>query len=483
MRRIPDIVSWAESSAGFYLPETRAPIRLADHQKVILRHVLSINGDGRMPYDTVVYSTPKKSGKTTLGAMVAEYFALFIEPPNELFILANSLEQSQGRAFKSLSRSVSLNRHLKKRTDLLAKSIRFDNGTDVMALSSDYATAAGSNHGLTIWDELWAYLSENSRRLYDELTPVPTRKISMRLVTTYAGYTGESKLLEELFDVGKNGEVVPELAQIKNGVGKPACTRNGRTFVYWDHELKPHPGLSVSPEDYHAEQKKTLRPLAYLRLHENRFTSNESAFVTPDQWEACYSLDVRPLELGDERRLVLGADASTSRDLTALVGVWRNPKTSTRDIVYCRAWKPTRSEFRKGKPTIDLDETIKTEIIKLREAGHVECVYYDPYQLHSIALELEKAGVKMIELPQTSARVEADQAFFDAIIGKTLRHFNHPDMDAHMGNAVAVETPRGFRLDKTKTSRKIDLAVAASMAHYGALKTYINPTELIAFAG
>ena len=184
MSRIPDIVSWAESSAGFYLPETRKPIQLAEHQKDILRHVLSINGDGRMPYDTVVYSTPKKSGKTTLGAMVAEYFALFIEPPNELFILANSLEQSQGRAFKSLSRSVRLNRHLKQRTASLAKSIRFDNGTDVIALSSDYATAAGSNHGLTIWDELWAYLSENSRRLFDELTPVPVSYTHLTLPTT-----------------------------------------------------------------------------------------------------------------------------------------------------------------------------------------------------------------------------------------------------------------------------------------------------------
>jgi len=482
MNKIPDIVNWAESSAGFYLPETRAPIRLADQQKDILRHVLTINGDGRMPYDTVVYSTPKKSGKTTLGAMVAEYFALFIEPPNELFILANSLEQSQGRAFKSLSRSIGLNRYLKERTDALAKSIRFDNGTDVMALSSDYATAAGSNHGLTIWDELWAYLSENSRRLYDELTPVPTRKISMRLITTYAGYTGESKLLEELFD-GKNGEVVPELAYIKNGEGRPACTRNGRTFVYWDHELKPHPGLSVSPKEYHAEQRKTLRPLAYLRLHENRFTSNESAFVTPEQWNACYSPSVTPLELGEKRKIVFGADASTSRDLTALVGVWRNQEDSTRDIVYCRVWKPEKSYLRSGKPTIDLDVTIKEEILKLWKAEHVEAVYYDPYQLHSIALELQKAGVRMVELPQTSARVEADQALYDAVIGTTVRHFNHPDMNEHIQNAVAVETPRGFRLDKTKTSRKIDLAVAASMAHFGALKTYINPAELIAFSG
>ena len=77
----------------------------------------------------------------------------------------------------------------------------------------------------------------------------------------------------------------------------------------------------------------------------------------------------------------------------------------------------------------------------------------------------------MIELPQTAARVEADQSFYDAIIGRTVRHFNHPDLNEHMNNAVATETPRGFRLNKAKTSQHIDLAVAASMAYWGSVKS------------
>ena len=99
----------------------------------------------------------------------------------------------------------------------------------------------------------------------------------------------------------------------------------------------------------------------------------------------------------------------------------------------------------------------------------MDYVYYDPYQLHSIAIELQKTigTSSMVEMPQTARRVEADQAFFDAIIGRTVRHFNHPDLNEHVQNAIAVETVRGFRLDKSKSSRKIDLTVAASMAHFG----------------
>ena len=50
-------------------------------------------------------------------------------------------------------------------------------------------------HGLSSWDELWGYTSESSRRLWEALTPVPTRKNSIRFISTYAGFEGESGLL------------------------------------------------------------------------------------------------------------------------------------------------------------------------------------------------------------------------------------------------------------------------------------------------
>jgi phage terminase large subunit-like protein len=467
-KKILDVVEWAESSAGFYVPDTRAPIVLADHQKLILRHILAVDNTGRLPYDTVVYSCPKKSGKTTLAALVAEYFALFVEPPNEIFMLANSLEQSQGRAYKMLKLSVEHNPYLSKRTDTQAKVICFSNGTDVIPLTSDYATAAGSNHGLTIWDELWAYQTENSQRLWDEMTPVPTKKISMRFVVTYAGFTGESKLLEELYSTVMSGEPVPELEHIQNGEGKPACTRDGRTFVYWDHELKAHPGLTLSPDEYHQEQRRTLRPLSYVRMHENKFTTNESRFITPEQWEACYDPNLTALTNYDQRSAIFGADASTSRDLTALVGVSDDNELGISEVVYSHVWRPMKSEYRGGKPTVDLDRTIGDKVIELYHSGGLSGVYADPYQLHSQILRWEDEGIKVVEMPQTGARTEADQALYDAITGKTIRHYNDPDLNEHMRNAVAAETPRGFRLAKEKTRLKIDLAVALSMALYGA---------------
>src|SRR5262249_16767198 len=38
-----------------------------------------------------------------------------------------------------------------------------------------------------------------SRRLFEELTPVPTRKNSIRFITTYSGFSNESQLLWDLY--------------------------------------------------------------------------------------------------------------------------------------------------------------------------------------------------------------------------------------------------------------------------------------------
>lgn len=57
----------------------------------------------------------------------------------------------------------------KRECKVQSKIIYCANGTEMKGLSSEYSTAAGSNHGLSSWDELWAYTSEGSRRLWEEL--------------------------------------------------------------------------------------------------------------------------------------------------------------------------------------------------------------------------------------------------------------------------------------------------------------------------
>jgi len=58
--------------------------------------------------------------------------------------------------------------------------------------------------------------------------------------------------------------------------------------------------------------------------------------------------------------------------------------------------------------------------------------------------------------------------FLDQVRSRGLRVYQAPDLKEHVLNAVLVETARGIRLAKEKSSKKIDGAVALAMALWSA---------------
>jgi len=240
---------------------------LMPEQREIQRLAFTFDENGRLPWDTVIYSCVKKSGKTTLNGALTLWWAFTQEAPNEILIVANDLEQSLARVFRTMEGIIEHNPELKQEAEVQTKTIYLANGTTITAISGDYAGASGSNHGWVSFDELWAYTSESSRRLFEELTPVPTRKNSVRFITTYAGFEGESQLLWDLYTKGVDKEkhadgqgerVHPDLPVYVNP--------EARIFCYWDSV----PRMPWQTAQYYDAQKKTLRPGTFRRLHQNR---------------------------------------------------------------------------------------------------------------------------------------------------------------------------------------------------------------------
>lgn len=396
----------------------------------------------------------KKEGKSTQAAGVGLYMATRQEYA-EICIVASDKDQAKDRVLRAAKYAVEhgpLAAHAKVYKDI----IELDNHSIIQAVPADWQSAAGGNFYAVIFDELHAWTYEGQRRLFDEMIIPPTQPHGVRWIASYAGWLGESELLFEWWNRALNGSRVSELPIYHNKAASLLA------FIDVGPESWRMPWMN---DQYIAEVKESERPNTFRRLWLNEWVSNESQFLPEGAWEACYSADVKP---GAARGMVLGADASTSRDLTALVGTVWNEKANTADVVYLKVWKPVKiAGIRLGKPTVDLSETIGAEIMRLHKERNVSAVYYDPYQLHSIAVDLQKAGVHMVELPQTSGRIEADQALYDAVISHAIRHYNDPTLNQHLRDAVAIETPRGFRIAKEKTSLKIDAAVALSMSHYG----------------
>jgi hypothetical protein len=263
----PAIARWKRDPVAFIRevlinPETGQAFDLYPEQIAFIRWAFTVTPDGRLPFAELLFSAPKKSGKTALIAMLMIFTIVCIGGPYaEGYCVANDFEQASARVFQAIARIIQASPLLRRSVRLTANKIEFTStGSVITAIASDYAGAAGSNPNISTFDELWGYTSERSQWLWDEMIPVPTRKVSVRLTATYAGFEGESTLLEGLYKPAMAGEQVG-----------PDLYRSGRMLAFWTHRCC----APWQTQDWLEQMLEQHRPNAYLRQIENRWVSSE----------------------------------------------------------------------------------------------------------------------------------------------------------------------------------------------------------------
>jgi phage terminase large subunit-like protein len=104
----------------------------------------------------MLFSAPKKSGKTALAAMIAIYTAVVLGGPYaEVYCLANDYEQAASRVFQAAARIIETSPLLAGSAKITANKIEFTStGSFIQSCASDYSGFAGANPSLTICDAL-----------------------------------------------------------------------------------------------------------------------------------------------------------------------------------------------------------------------------------------------------------------------------------------------------------------------------------------
>ena len=310
--------------------------------------------------------------------------------------------------------------------------------------------------------------------MWAEMTPPPSVPNSMRVVVTYAGFEAESDQLMDLYNLcfkreqGElvNGEPVPELSDITNSRGESVCRRNGSTFVYWDTEAR----MPWQTPEYLQEQQMTLRPVDFLRMHRNTWVSSSESFIPVELWDRAASHLSGPLIIQKDNPLrtlpiSIGVDIGLKHDCSALVGTYYNPNTRRVGIAFHRIWTPPPA---RDEEILDLEYTVEMELQKLWKTFQVAAVGYDPTQFQRSATSMRRAGLPMIEFPQTQGNmILATQALYDLLKSDTLDAYQDPELRDHIRYASADTNARGFRLVKGRNAKyKIDAAVALAMSVY-----------------
>ena len=483
-----DINEWAERH--FYIPLTAAPMKMPLHQKAVLRYFYTRREDHHFPFQNVIYSTIKKSGKSTTAGVVGRYHAETQTRYGEIFTIGNDLDQAKDRSFKEIATSLQMTPGYNRDKEVLPGrwichklSMRcLLTGSAVKAISVDAAGEAGGQPALTIWTELWGFEDLESRRFWDEMTPIPTVPDSTRLVETYAGYDGESVLLRSLYDAGRSGHQLTagELASFVCREDVPGETfqdyvnawhetrgdpnvvipvwENNRLGMYWDsgmvarrmpwqHMFLPLLGvdpdgsteevnicascrrpkeeheIGITADEYYGDAERIGPPQAYQRLHLNEWVGAESAFIPLESWDACGHIHkVEMLQEGDRTPLVAAADAAVTGDCFGVLAVSRCPNDpNCVDLRRAKRWLPPQQ----GSP---IDLSVPEAFLRtLPVVYNIVQIAYDPYQMESIAQRLTRDGIAWLKpFNQMGDRLKADSSLYDLIISNRI-HYTHED--------------------------------------------------------
>jgi phage terminase large subunit-like protein len=433
-------------------PETELPFDLYPEEEVFIREALTLTPNGKLPYSELLFSAPKKSGKTALAAMIVIYVIVVLGGRYaEGYCLANDLDQSTGRVFQAVSRIIQASPLLKDCARLYTEEIEFPStGSTIQALASDYTGAAGGNPTISVFDELWGYTSERSMRLWDEFPCPPTRRVACRLTVTYAGFEGESDLLEKLIKRGMKGtEIAPDL------YAQPGM------LMYLTHECR----APWQTPEWVEQMRDQLRKNAFTRMIENKFVSSESDFVEPGWWLACIDPSLTPILADRGLTVWAGVDASVKRDSTAIVACSYDSAAKKVRLVFHRKFQPSKAD------PLNFEATIEETVLDMHKRYQLREVRFDPYQMAATSQRLTAAGVPMLEFPQTVPNLtEASTNLYELIKGHNLIAYPDEDMKLAVNRAVAIETSRGWRIAKEKASHKIDLCVALAQAALGAVR-------------
>ena len=453
-----DPVAWI--TTHFFIPETRGPLTLAPYQQQALRHALTMDVGGRLPYSTVLWSDIKKSAKSTIAAAVCLWWAFQVDARDgwgSLYIIANDLKQADSRVAYYLRRAIQLNPTLSARCHVRAGRYRvtLPHATFIEAIPIDPTGEAGANADAVFFSELWGAHSQAQQQMWTEATLPPNKYgRSFRWVETYAGISGRSPLLEQLY-----AQTVTDGHRLDPDV-ELYDAPSVRMLALWNTV----PRLAWQTEEYYRQESANLLPSEFARVHRNQWSDGGSERFLPsiELWHACYDPDVPPLSPDEPGILALDAGEADDTYGSAII-TWHPYRPGVLALRYARAYIPPPNGV------LDFD-AIEQDIRDLVTCYAIYMIAYDRFLLGQTIRRLT-SGSDPIRTPcepfnQGNDRLEADAGLLARIAQRTVAQDGRsPDMTDHLNNADRKldAASKKLRIVKRNQRLKIDLAVTLSM--------------------
>jgi phage terminase large subunit-like protein len=488
---------------------------------------------GMRRFQSVFAFIPKGGGKSPWGAGTGLYLTLCDdEPAAEVYAVAGDTKQA--RVVHDNARiMVEESPDLLEMCEVLRDAIYHPGSrSSYKVISSDASTKHGFRpHGI-IFDEIH---NQKDRNLFEALTKsMKKRRQPLLIIITHAGEEDEGIAYEE-YEYAKrvlSGTVSDDTALPV--IFESPSEEDWTDPAVWKR-VNPGHGITVQHAAIAAEcEKAKAEPRKlndFLRFTLNRWVNSASAWMPVEWWDACKgTVDESALQ---SLSLAGGLDMSQKYDLTALVLTFKEPLAEVEEKIDVVAenefgekvkrsislnfrlitvpffWIPadTMREHEKND-RVPYSEWARMGLVTATEGNVIDydrifqditgpiCarfprlrgaeIGYDPAFATDIAMKLQGAGFRMVEVLQNYKHLSEPAHVFEALVrGKRVTHDGHRVLRWNVENCTVKQDDAG-RIRPVKprrATRRIDGVVAALMGIGRLMVETIEPEPSITFLG
>ena len=364
-------------------------------------------------------------------------------------------------------------------------------GSIYQVLSSDVATKHGLNVSACIFDELHV---QPNRKLYDVMTQGSgdARKQPLWFFLTTAGTDRNSicwEVHQKALDILEGRKHDPRFYPVMFGLPDDADWQDEANWYKANPSLDQTISIEKVRDAYHKATETPADENMFRQLRLNQWVKQSVRWMPMDKWDECGGgIDLASLA---GRACYAGLDLSSTSDLTALVLVFPPENEDGVFIALPFFWLPEETlPLRVRRDHVMYDVWEKQKYLMTTEGnvvhyGYIEkfiCALAEVYNIREIAFDRWNASMMVQTLQDDGFNlVPFGQGFKDMspptkelmriVLEHKLNHGGHPVLRWNMDNAYVRTDPSGnIKLDKEKSTEKIDGAVALIMALDRAMK-------------
>jgi len=442
----------------------------------------------------------KKNGKTAVMAGVLLFCLAFDgEPGAEVYIGATKEEQAK-LCFDQAAAFVNASPLLQKLGyQVLRSKIYFNNSeTFARALGGDSKTQDGINSHVSIIDEYHAHRDDSVKENLESSSAARLQAITWTITTAGTEIHGVCKAFEDscvdiLEDVAEDDTFLIMIHDLDEG-------DDWNDSTTW-HKANPNLGTTVSmgflKSEYLKAKNQPSKAPNFKTKHLNMWVDAPSVWIPSEYWDKCQT----PIKEENFAKFgnCSGLDLSTTTDITAYAMIsqpdnegWRDlkvwcfcpkdtiDKRSREDKVPYRDWSEKLREnpehdkdfYLIATPGNMVDYDIVANLIARQYFKHkTEWVEYDRKFSAGLVNIFTAQDIDMSPFTQTISNYTTPTKEFErAIMSSKIRVGKNPLLKWMLSGCVAIyDTNENVRLDKSKSTRRIDGIIASIMALAGTL--------------